>query len=83
MYRCCCVAAQSPCRCIYHAHITLLRLWETNSGLTLIQKHMETESEITADSIDQGINGSDFHGTSTSQSKKYSFLKKTLERRTN
>lgn len=63
MYRCCCVAAQSPCRCIYHAHITLLRLWETNSGLTLIQKHMETESEITADSIDQGINGSDFHGT--------------------
>lgn len=66
MYRCCCVAAQNPCRCIYHVHITLLTLWETNSGLTVIQKHMETESEITADFIDQGINGSDFQGTSTS-----------------
>lgn len=66
MYRCCCVAAQNPCGCIYHVHITLFSLWETNSALTGIQKHMETESEITADFIDQGINGSDFHGTSTS-----------------
>lgn len=66
MYRCCCVAAQNPCRCIHHGHVTLFRLWETNSGLTVIQKHTETESEITADFIDQGINGSDFHGASTS-----------------
>lgn len=66
MYRCCCVPTQNPCRCIYHVHITLLCLWETNSGLTVIQKHMETESEITTDFIDQGINESYFHGISTS-----------------
>lgn len=65
-YRCCCVAARNPCRCIYHVHITLFSLWETNSGLTVIQRHMETESEITTDFIDQGINESDFHGISTS-----------------
>lgn len=28
-YRCCCVAARNPCRCIYHVHITLFSLWET------------------------------------------------------
>lgn len=65
-YRCCRVAARNPCRCIYHVHITLFSLWETNSGLTVIQRHMETESEITTDFIDQGINESDFHGISTS-----------------
>jgi len=47
--------------------------------LTVIQKHTDTESEIATDFTDQGINESGFHSISTSKSKNYSVLQKSLE----